>query len=127
MSEPTVEAVLAKARYLITPPEFWTKGAMRKFRLPQQRDGRPDQEFAFCALGAIDGAIEKLAPELRLYDRNSLFNLVSQRLMSSAEQQRHWSPGSDVVHKWNDRPNTTHEEVLAAFDDAIEKAEQALP
>lgn len=103
------KVALVKARDLITPPEFWIKGNMMK-RLPlEARDGRPDQAYAYCALGALSAALgfDKWANR-RVYDEAvTALNVMGKRL------------GYGGVVDYNDHPTTTHADVLALYDEAI--------
>lgn len=115
--------VLQKARYLLAEPEFWNKHGYERYLSKSERDGRPDQMYAYCALGALI----KATTIVEGTDRVSVLNPVygeAQRTLWDGLRRTGNNPHNWRVHVWNDYPGTTHEQVLAAFDAAIEKAEQ---
>lgn len=99
----TTADVLRRARALIDTPEKWCKGAL-------VRDG------AFCVRGALKTAIS-----------GSIWAAFDP-LLTRAEQALGF-PGFDGVHSeprlpsWNNAPERTHADVMAAFDKAIALAE----
>lgn len=100
----TVAETLRRAKALIDAPEKWTKGEFA--RNAKGRPCLPREAACFCTVGALvvacgpgqTSAFEKL--------RAHFTRLVG---------------GS--IGTWNDAPERTHAEVMAAFDRAIEIAE----
>ena len=83
--------VLMKAKALIGTPDRWLKGALNNGR------------GGFCALGAMIGATGTWSPG----DAGPYFRLAA----TGSED------GS--IARWNNAPERTHAEVMAAFDRAI--------
>lgn len=100
-------ADLKAARALIDTPEKWLKGT-----LYGDNDGamvRVGWATCFC----MDGAIDRACSDGLGIDHNR----------ATAAVEALGLGGSMEVWKWNDAPERTHAEVMAAFDKAIEKAE----
>lgn len=100
--------VLRKARALIEKPECWTKGVFA--RDAEGRELEPNNWAAtcFCSLGALAHA-SGCAP-----------GAVSLRVLRTLAAQigDPTFPRTEVAD-FNDAPERTHAEVLAAFDKAI--------
>lgn len=99
----TPREILIAARAKIEAPERWTKEA---YALDANGDHVAcDYEGAvrWCAVGAI--------------------GYVGQELIDTAF--REFLPEGWILENWNDAPERTHAEVLAAFDRAIELAGDA--
>ncbi len=98
----SVRDVLVKARELIATPDRWTKGAFA--RTEAGAIVPPDRPVAacWCAIGA-----------LRRVTGDTGYRGAFVELQSAADY--------DLPH-WNDAPERTHDEVLAAFDRAIAAA-----
>jgi hypothetical protein len=98
----TAVEVLIAARELISVPERWTRGV---YSLIDEND----EAVCWCGAGAVYAAADRAGcnPE---HARCLLNDAV----------------GTGYII-WNDDPNRTHAEVLAAFDKAIElaRAEEA--
>lgn len=105
--------VLKQARKLIAKPESWTQGDYRC--QVGERNGKP--VFAYCAMGAIEAAIDTEA------DRASGYKLydAATTMLSGGLPPR---VGHGII-TFNDRSGRTHAQVLALFDRAIAKAEKA--
>lgn len=89
---------LIAAKALIDTPEKWIRGAFRN-------------AHGYCLLGAVREVAARKAPEACWYDSKMLDAL--------------WAhipgPYANPVG-FNDRPNTTHADIMALFDRAIEAA-----
>lgn len=103
----TPAAVLKKARELISDEKAWTKGWFAKDE--RGRDVYADDPGAvcFCAMGAIDRAAEECGG----VDDVPALNMLVRAL------------GGTAIDLFNDAPERTHAEVLAAFDKAIASSE----
>jgi hypothetical protein len=105
----SVKDVLVKARELIATPDRWIKENIARDK-PESREWiYPNHPAAtcWCSVGAICAA-EGL--EGMWSDTRSIKAL--KKVL-----------GTDDVSEWNDAPERTHDEVLAAFDKAIALAE----
>jgi hypothetical protein len=108
---------LTGSRKLLSKPERWTKGAYYGNKASGnggKADGFVNHEdaFTYCAIGAIrkvDGPGERAAKKLLA-------------LAISALYYKNKRTTEDRVFRFNDKKNTTHEQILAAFDKAIEMA-----
>lgn len=85
--------ILTDARALIDSPEKWTQGVLSK-----EVNGVTQR----CAIGAISDATDSFDTDARVYLRKAI--------------------GQSLVARWNNAPERTHAEVLAAFTRAIELA-----
>ena len=91
---PQLIADLEAARALIDSPEKWAKDTLREYR-----HGIPCK---WCALGAVIQTLERSSPSREHETVRALEGVIGTYLVS-----------------WNDAPERTHAEVLAAFDRAI--------
>lgn len=114
----TIRQILEKARYLITPREFWTQGSYTRYLPHYQRDGRPEQTTAYCSIGAlreatriVTGKVDPILDPTYMPAKTYLGNAI----------RPGYGIAADIL-TWNDRRARDHEEVLAAFDRAIAKA-----
>ena len=117
----TALEVLKKARGLIETR--WVKGAlMRRPGYLQHRDENNPQEYGYCAIGAI-GKAQGMDWEDPRYDL-ARWNLDMNDLLAlMGFASVNGLANADKIASWNDDPNRTKEEVLAAFDAAIVSAE----
>lgn len=112
MTEPQMTLdILKRARALLTPPGAWTQTAFAR-----DRDGEPinaDSEAAisWCSAGALEAS---KGGKTRWRAQNHLKSAISTSERSFVSE---WS-----VLTWNDNPDRTQKEVLAAFDKAIAMA-----
>ena len=108
----TTLEVLRAARAKITKPEAWSaKGA--------GNDGTGDKPAQFCAMAAIYYSAARIAGE-----NESLVTAHVRDALRRAIPGIHDRPHFGVLSVWNDDDETTHADVLAAFDRAIEIAER---
>ena len=104
---PTRE-ILTTARALIATPDKWTQGAYRRDAAGEMC--KPENAVCWCAVGALADIIN--SPNLTEDDELRIF-----------EEARHAIEKANQIttlESFNDAPNRTHAEVLAAFDRAIE-------
>lgn len=107
-----IAEILRKAKALIDAPEKWTKGAFARDRSGGSVPIAGDEACAFCAAGAIYSVIDKFnAAEFDLEDRAA--SAIGQAVGGS-------------IAGFNDDEDTTHADVMAAFDRAI-ATESATP
>jgi hypothetical protein len=99
----TTKEMLTEARSLIK--KGWTQGSFAKDVNGNEVDPKSSQAVSWCSLGAMEAACycprDSRLPILDILRR---------------------AAGTCVISDWNDHPNTTKEEILAAFDKAIELA-----
>ena len=76
---------------------------------------RDDKGYDYCATGAIVEAAEQFGC--------GSHGLASGLPMRQAVEIMEQVTGSELVNKWNDEDGRTQAEVLAAFDEAIRRAE----
>jgi hypothetical protein len=98
-----MSAILREAKAKLTP-ETWGKG---------DEVGREASE-RLCAAQAIDRAVMSVQGKLATMEGISAFGLLSEVATGSR-----WAS----IPKWNDRPETSLQDVLDAFDAAIAIAE----
>jgi hypothetical protein len=101
--------ILREARALIDTPEKWTQDAEARDADGNEVLYNDPSATCFCAIGAMSRAADEYSPsrETRIL-RRAVFGDV-------------WRP----IPSWNDAPETSHADVLEAFDRAITLAEQA--
>ena len=123
----SMRVILTEARQLIAEPEKWTQGAFARDRDGGAVDAEAEEARSFCAYGALLKASFNLAgkPHLTASDHASrryaidaidaLDVLIAGAgiLLSEGEGE------DDAVRDWNDADCRGHEEVLAAFDNAL--------
>lgn len=103
-----VSEVLKQAKELISKPEFWIKGTNAADSDCVSTAIASAYACRFCMNGALlritgfDGS-----ESIRAYDdaRNALVRVIG---------------NNDSMHRFNDKPETTHADVMRVFDAAIE-------
>lgn len=105
----TTKETLAAARRLIEAPEYWTKGHHARDRFGTGVDSTSSRAVCWCALGACERA-----------DPRNNGSAAKRALVLALEvvEPRDRVPAS--VAEFNDSETTTHADVLALFDRAIE-------
>lgn len=96
----TPKQILTQARELISDPKRWTKGYFAKTALGAPCGSLSDRAICWCISGAINKVSEFKNHQVA-YDR---LRLVV----------------GPLITQFNDDPKTTHADVIAAFDRAIE-------
>ena len=104
----SVVQVLREAKAKIAEPGAWAQGFLAYSECGDVVDPYDPQATCWCALGAAS-AVACPAPVLS----------AAGAALNQAARKR-W--GMSVVH-FNDHPDTTHEMVLSAYDNAIALAE----
>jgi hypothetical protein len=93
--------ILVAARALIEHPEAWTKGEYARDKKGNRVSPSSRKAACWCARGAIlRAAAGNIPAGFRAHDRL-------------------WAVIRGSITRWNDAPERTHAEVLAAFDRAI--------
>ena len=108
---------LETARALIAEPGTWTQNA--NARRPDGNDCGPldPRAGAYCAIGALTCAGR--------HDRDRRPHALAVRRLAVAigaatpHQDRNVQSDCNAIAVWNDDPETTHADVLAAYDAAI--------
>ncbi len=101
--------ILRKAKALIDAPEKWTKGAFCRSAAGKAVSTFSRDAVCFCAVGAIA--------------RLEVTGVITDVRASRAEEALRDAIHATAVSHWNDAPERTHAEVMAAFDKAIALAE----
>ena len=99
----SVKENLIKAKALIDTPEKWLKGAL-------------DGDGCFCAVGAVG--------EARDWDMDAFLAPEFKALLGQLPTEFQKGTYLDVPN-YNDHPDTTHADIMALFDRAIEIAGDA--
>ena len=118
--------ILTAARALIAKPENWTQGCAGRTKSGEVRSYHESDVFAFCPMAAIyraagvrrseagAGDIGSDAPQVR-----HALARVAARLAGEDEPGPWDHLDPDQLLRMNDLTETTHEDVIAAFDGAI--------
>lgn len=103
--------VLKAARELITPRDAWTKGTMRRW-VRFFDDGLIEEKaVGWCAAGAIN--------EIDGPAANGAYRALAQTLVDEFQQSKAFADPIPTITHFND--NSSHKEVLKAFDKTIER------
>ena len=96
----TVAEILNKAADLIEPKGAWVKGFLAKDEQGRgYKDGMPRNPVCFCAEGAVQAAAGKANLSLERQAFDALRRVLP----------------TDFIHEWNDAPDRTQTEVVAAL------------
>jgi len=106
----TTKEILIAARAKIERPECWTNGAYARDAAGREVEPTCPDAVCWCVRGAIDA---------------STGHHSGNRPASVLFSQAVAGYGALYIPIWNDEPNRTHAEVLAAFDRAIAAADSA--
>ena len=105
----TPAQALRDAKALIATPETWTRDFMARTKSGRQIGAASENAQCWCCIGAILNVSGGLFTEASLRAEDLLFDAIP-----------------DVsIPDFNDNPNTTHADVMAAFDRAIKLAEES--
>jgi len=126
--------ILRTAREIISDPEHWTKGVYARNASSVQVDTNSATAVRFCATGCIKRATGKVvAAAVNSNVDLTLINIVEDfpevgyphlwaiKELDSALSDCLEEHTLDRVVYYNDHPETTHADILALFDKAIEK------
>lgn len=124
----TAKEILTCARELLSDPARWTKGAYARTTNKSSVASRSPEARCWCPLGAMlvctYGPNETAESTATVGD-----SFLWAGLSETNPQDQAYYDALDGLRKavgrtipsWNDRPETTHGNVLAAFDRAIEE------
>lgn len=104
--------ILRSARALITEREDWCQGTESIDRNGLECSPFSQDSVCWCATGAILHIVDDLPRSIAAF--KALAALLPSDSGKTAE---------NVIAHWNDAPERTHAEVLAAFDRTIAKLE----
>lgn len=114
--EAEAKELLKKTRELLTDPTHWTQGFYAKNEHGESVPSTAYSATCWCAIGAMEKVWDEMCGDARLgIDYKPKYR--AQVLLGAANDE-----GTTVGY--NDTVGRTHEEVLAWFDRAIEKADQ---
>lgn len=117
--------VLERAREILSDPKRWTKGNAAKDKFGQEIRVTSPHAVKFCVIGALAKADYELdSSELNYRRLISGSDRVGAALRHFHDTLGHKAgdPGFFGIGPWNDSSHTTHKDVMAAFDKAIETA-----
>jgi hypothetical protein len=108
--------LLIDAKELIKDPESWTKGEYARNAAGVKVSDNHPNACQWCTVGAL----WKASGFLRGYSavdpqKSSLVNDACELLLQAIGRKRDLSP-------WNDLPQTTHDDIMNAYNKAIELA-----
>lgn len=103
--------LLKEARETISKPENWVQGSFACDDEGALVDPRSKKARCFCAMGALQKHTLSQYPQLEIAFA------AARRLIKALPDGWHF------VTEYNDATTTTHEEVLALFDRAIDQQE----
>ncbi len=126
----TVVDILKLARQLLAEPGVWIKQALATDKDGKRVAWSSNQACHFCAMGAI---VRAANPEGRAHtsvdeaeNEVRACELLESIIGGGGEYPRslsyYWNSSNTNLAAFNDRPDTTLEEMLAVFDKAIEEA-----
>lgn len=110
--------IMKEAREILTNPAQWTQGVYARDEAGCGVNWEDEAATCFCALGAI----RKAGGEEWLYVDDAAIELLVAALPSDWKQKTDGMPPRP--HYYNDDEATTHADVLAWFDRAIEIASE---
>ncbi len=106
----TTAEVLRKALALIDTPEKWTKVVIARNAHGKEVSHRSADAVCFC----MDGALARAA-DLEISRGRYEYEGATRAIRTATGEREYWL--------WNDAPERTHAEVVAAFQKAIAAAE----
>jgi len=109
--------ILIEARKLIDTPDKWTKGSYATDGQGKQVPSYSGQAQCFCTLGAFFHASASFSEKPFVQtSEHEMMERQARRALGNAI-----NPNEQTVlfADWNDAPERTHVEVLAAYDGAI--------
>lgn len=125
IGEPTVdlESLLKYTKETIITPELWTKGAWARSPVNRKCKVTHTRACKFCLHGGLDYAYWKLGgrvlDNMPVYRANGIVYRKARLLLVHAIDcpECHMS-----LIQWNDRADTTHDDIRYVLDTAIENA-----
>ena len=108
----SVEEVLSRAQRKIGYKSQWIKENYIEYR--------PGKNACYCALGALGSAATDMG--MRTGDKSDrVYETAIDLLYGAIPEQGVWA-GETAIIRFNDDPETTHEDVMRVFNYAIEEA-----
>jgi len=108
--------ILTRAKEIITDPKRWAKGYYAFNKHQQAVASSSPRAVCWCALGAIRKAVEDVTGAATC---TTVFNTeladATLHMYNNLDQDRFCN-----ISKFNDTPETTHEQILEFFDKAIQ-------
>lgn len=122
-------AILEAARAKIADPDNWVKGHNARDADDNRVSPESDEACKFCASGAIKAARHDLRETCRSSPGTNTYaqSANARILLGQALTNRSYIPSSIAgrcIIKFNDWPDTTHADVMKAFDKAIALAKK---
>lgn len=115
-SAKTPAQILRDARALIDTPGKWTQYTYARTALGTKTDASSPRAVCYCASGAINRVESRISVP---FEDKAPAAKRARKYLSAA------IPGSILhVPSFNDRSNTTHDDIMALFDRAILSAEK---
>lgn len=100
--------VLKKSRRLISAPQNWTKGVYARDANGKEASATSPSAKSFCIIGAINKVVERGTVNAAAH--NALINAM---------------PGTyPTITQFNDAEETTHADIIAVIDAAIESIQE---
>ena len=120
--------ILRQAADLIAAPASWTKGVSARDASGRHADRMYDDAVSYCAIGATECAWQnerrRHAGEIRYPNPWAPSPMtIAMHYLTDALPEGHRISG---VLYYNDSPGTTHADILALFQRAIERADAAV-
>ena len=121
--------VLRLARKKIGSPEAWTKEAFARDALGEELVAVDDFKWWFTRLGSygqptcfcLGGALGAAAHELRVADDDAYAAVYATIAANPSFEAVPDDDDMGAVFRWNDAPDRTYQEIVAALDETIER------
>ena len=108
--------ILKEAKKIISSPSSWCKGAMARDQSGLSVSVENEDACSWCAMGSIMLAMDHVLPsETGILDEFEMRHGAKELLIDAIGL-----PTTKSITEWNDE--STHEEVMKAFDKAIGRA-----
>lgn len=112
MNKPLKQQVLERARQLLSVKSHWNKMSFARDKDGRSCSPHDKEAVCFCAWGALIRAEGEFVSKREASRYTEVPGIVELQACV----------GTEHIPSWNDSPDISHEDVLAAFDCAIAKA-----